>query len=132
MQTFGRIRRSLAAVLLVLYLPGCYHYAVPKGMSPQEYIAAEHPKQVRLTLADGSRRTLHQPWVSADSIGGRPVVRSQGGSLKLGPPWAIALSDVRRMEGRKLDALSTATAGVLSVLLIGCVALAIGQSNAGF
>jgi hypothetical protein len=31
MQTFRRIRRTIAAVLLVLYLPRCYHW-VPETL----------------------------------------------------------------------------------------------------
>jgi len=106
MRTFRRIRHSIAAFLLILYLPACHHYVTPKGVTPQEYIVAKHPKRVRVTLADASRLTLGEPWVSADSLGGRllPARDSQGSVIQPeAPTWAVPLSDVRRLEGWEFD-----------------------------
>ena len=130
MRTFQRIRRTIAAVLLVVYLPGCYHWVTEKQISPQEYITTKHPKQVRLQLVDSTRRTvLRQPWVSADSIGGWPLI-SKGWEIKPGSPWAAALSNVQQMEVRKVNRTGTTFAIVGSFLLIGAgVAIAVLLAN---
>jgi hypothetical protein len=121
MPTFRRIRRTIAAVLLTVYLPSCYHWITPKGITPQEYVTTKHPKQVRVTLVDSTRRTvLRQPWVSADSIGGRLLIRADWYyGARVGPPWAVPLSSVQRMEVRKLEPVGTTFAILVPVLLIG-------------
>jgi hypothetical protein len=65
-QTFRRIRRSIAAVLLMLYLPGCYHWRLAY-LGPSEMAN----KRVRVTDSAGKHLTLHMLWVSGDSLIGR-------------------------------------------------------------
>jgi hypothetical protein len=93
MPTFRRIRRSIAALLLVLYLPACHYWATPGDLTPQEYIAAKHPKQVRITLQDQTRLVLQRPWVPAgDSLAGFPA--------RTGAAITIPTSAVRQFEAR--------------------------------
>jgi len=94
MPTFRRIRRAIAALLLALYLPACHYWAIPRDLTPQEYIAAEHPKQVRITLPDQTRLVLRRPWVPAgDSLAGLP---GRAGTAISVPGSAIRQFEVRR------------------------------------
>lgn len=112
MPTFRQMRRSIAAVLLVAYLPACHHWVRPKDMTPQQYVTAKHPGKVRVTLTDGSRFVLGEPWVSADSIGGRLIEPYLGGGDFA---WSSPRSSVILFEVSKLDA--EATAGAVAVVV---------------
>jgi len=119
MPTFRRIRRSIAALLLVVYLPSCHHYVPIQEVTPQEYIAAKHPKQVRLTVNDLThglhRLELITPSVGpGDSLTGLP----RGGEA----PVTVALSSIERCEVRASDRNRTAGAAAGGVVVVGLVA----------
>ena len=116
MRTSHRMRRTMAAVLLMTYLPACYHYVTPKEMTPAQYIAAKDPKQVRVTLADSSQVVLRDPWVSADSLGGRLMVQD---ARARDPGWATPLSQVRRLEGHEYDNWGVAGITVGTLVVVG-------------
>ena len=129
---FRRIRRSIAALLLALYLPGCYHYVPLQGMTPQEYIATKHPGRVRLTFADSSRTELLKPSVSGDSLVGFREGPPRGGFYTQGELISVLLSAVHGFEVHEHDDRAT-TAVVLAVLLVvgggiaGTVGVAVAQ-----
>ena len=130
MRTFGPIRRGIAALLLVVYLPACFSYVSPKPLTPQEYLDANHPKHVRVTLTDKTRRVLRDPWAGPDSIGGVLMIRGPSGSYTAGAAWAVPLSSVGRVEFREHDIGATIGVVFVSVLLIGgVIAGAIALSN---
>jgi hypothetical protein len=127
MPTFRRIRRSIAVVLLFVYLPACHHYVTPKGMTPEAYIAAEQPKRVRVTLENGTRLTILDPFTSHDSLLGYIPVRQSDSAVVSGPLWAASLESVRRLEVYKLNTGATVglTGGVLLVVVAATGFLAI-------
>ena len=126
MQTYRRIRRSIAVLLLVSYLPACYHFVTPKGITPEAYIAAEQPGQVRVTLPDGTRQTLLRPALSQDSLRGHIPVRLSNNRVRSGPPWAVPIDSVQRLEVRKPNTWATVGLVVGGVVVVGAaVGLAI-------
>ena len=85
----GRTRLT-ALVLLLAYLPACQSWRT-ETVTPQAVIAANHPEQVRVVRADGTKQVLHRPMVVADTLRG-----------SAGEP-AIPLSDVQAVETRHGD-----------------------------
>jgi hypothetical protein len=117
MRILRRVRRSTTVVLLLTFPPACYHYVAPRDLTPQEYVAAKHPNQVRVTLADSSRVVLRDPWVSADSLGGRRMVQDARGALQVSDPrWAVPLSEVSRLEGHEYN--NWGVAGIIAGTLV--------------
>jgi len=119
MPRYQRVRRAVAAVLLAVYLPACHHWVTPKGMTPQEYITANHPSTVRVTLADSSRVVLQNPRAASDSL---------WGSLAPGGQWGAPLSSVQLLQVRKSDAAGTVflTLGIVvgSLFVVGAICAA--------
>ena len=95
MQSSCRSRRTVAAVLLVLYLPTCHHYVTPKGTTPTSYIATAQPEEVQVVLRDSSRLILLAPSVAGDTIVGQIA----GGTR----PIRLAVADVSRIGIRRFD-----------------------------
>ena len=88
-------RRPIAYALLLWYLPACTTWHVEEGVSPQQLIATEHPRAVRVTRADSSHIVLHQPRITAgDSLSG----------LYNGEPSSVAVSDVTQVAIQKVSA----------------------------
>ena len=101
-----RLRHSVALVLIVTQLVGCYHW-VPTSTGIDAMVQDSVPK-LRLTLRDEFRRvTVMQPAVVGDSIYG----------AYLGGGGATALEDVSIVEVWEVDKGKTAT-GVLGFLLL--------------
>ena len=86
-------RRTVAALLLFLYLPACTSWQVGKP-SPEEFLENEQPEKVRVTQTDGSRFELMSPAVRADSLVGR---------VNGGTSVSIALSEVQKIEVSESD-----------------------------
>jgi len=131
MRTFRRIRRSIAGLVLVLYLPGCYHYVTPKEMTPEAYIAAEQPDHIRVTLTDGTRQTLLQPSMSRGSLQGHVLVRGSNNFMRAGPPWAVLITSVQRLEVHKFDTWATVGLVFGGLALVGA-AVGLGVFDAQF
>ncbi len=121
MRTFRRIRRILAASLLVVHQACCYHYVAAPG-TPPDYIVAHKPRQVRVTLTDGTSRTLLKPTVAQDSLKGYLAAPRTGGGTRPGAPWATPLTSVRGLEVASVSSAATAGVAVGVVLLLGAVA----------
>jgi hypothetical protein len=118
MSGIRRFRASLAAVVMVAYLAGCYRYTARGAVAPEELVASEHPGDVRVTLTDGSRHDLTEPSVTADSL----LAKRNGRS------WSAPLAQVRQLEVRELRvALTvigvTAAVGISALATAGIVVL---------
>jgi len=86
-------RRPIALALLLWYVPACTSWHVEKGVSPQQLIAARHPKAVRITLPDRSQIVLHQPSNAAgDSLAG--IVDGKASSVAASDVTQIAILKV--------------------------------------
>ena len=131
MQTFRRIRRSLAVLVLALHPPACYHYVTFKRMTPQQYIATEQPDQVRVTLTDGTRQTLLRPLISGGSLQGHVPVRGSDNFMRAGPPWAVSITSVQRLEVHKFDTWATVGLVIGGLALVGA-AVGLGVFDAQF
>lgn len=131
MPAFRRIRRTIAALLLVLYLPACYHYVTPKRTTPQQYIATEQPDQVRVTLTDGTRQILLRPSISQGSLQGYVLVRESNNFMRAGPPWAVSITSVQRLEVHKFDTWATVGLVFGGLALVGA-AVGLGVFDAQF
>jgi hypothetical protein len=107
MQTLDHARRTIAAIVLVVYVPACYHYVTPKGITPEAYVAGEQPSQVRVTLTDGTVQTLLRPACSQDSVRGYIPVRQGNSLVRSGRPWAAPLTSVQRLEVQDFNTWGT-------------------------
>lgn len=90
MRNFRRIRRGVAAGLLVWFLPGCYSWK-PGYLAPSEMTN----KTVRVTTTAGSRMRLYKSWVSGDSLLGH---RPDGQGFLAKDTIRVALADVTAVE----------------------------------
>ncbi|MDH4045096.1 MAG: hypothetical protein OEY20_13380 [Gemmatimonadota bacterium] len=116
MRTFRRIRRSIAGLVLVLYLPACHTYVPLQEMTPQEYIATKHPKQVRLTLNDVTHG-LHRLELLTPSVG--PGDSLTGLPRGADAPVTVALSTIERLEVRESNPSGTTGAVVGGLAVVG-------------
>jgi hypothetical protein len=64
------LRKPIATLLLLWYLPACTRYQALE-VAPQEALADTDRVAVKVSQ-DGETRTIYlkEPWASADSIGG--------------------------------------------------------------
>lgn len=130
MRTIRRLRRSVALLLLVTCLPACFHYVTPTKTTPQEYIAANHPKQVRVTLADQSWHVLRDPWVAGDTLGGLVTMFGTSGLYASAPAAGVPLDSVERFEVHQPNAVLTVALVTLAVAAIGgAIGAAVALNN---
>jgi len=150
-----RSRRSpIACVLLLLYLPACYswHTGTP---TPAQFVETEHPQSVRVTLTDsridcgrsvststnwwegGGAPTPTSPCHESTYQLRNPVVRGDslvglvGGSRDTTRTGGYALSDISRVEVKKLSAGKTvALVLVEAVVVVGIIAGAVAFGDA--
>ena len=97
---------SLALLGLFLLVTACTSYK-QIGLGD----VAGHGK-VRVTLTDGERETLHDPWVEGDSIKGKNLP-------------AVPLDQVAKLEAKKTDTGATVALVMGLLVVAGGVALAI-------
>jgi hypothetical protein len=114
---------------LLVLLAACHHYVTPQGIAPAEYVAAEQPEQVRVTLTDGTRHVLRHVTVSQDSLRGTV---EDGGERDLPPgaAWAVPLAAIERLEAYRPNGwanVGLVMGGVilLSALVLGTVSILI-------
>jgi hypothetical protein len=122
MRPYPRIRRSIAAILLVLYLPACHHWVQPNDVTPQAYIATKHPSKVRLTVNDTAHglhrfELLAPSVVQGDSLTGVPRVGA--------PPVTIAIGAIEQFESHESNPSGTFGLVLGGAAVVGVVALAI-------
>ena len=73
------LHRPIAALLLGLYLAGCYSWH-REAVSPIQTVSQDEPSTIRVTTRDGTRLVLKLPAVRNDSILGL----TESGLLRLG------------------------------------------------
>jgi hypothetical protein len=115
------LRRPLACLLLLWYLPACMTWHVSEGVNVKQLIETEHPKIVRLTLTGGSQLFLRQPRIVAgDSVSG----------VRKGTTSSIAVSDVTQVAIQKQSDARTIALGFAIVSVFAVVAaVRISQAN---
>ena len=106
----------MAAVLLILYLPACHVYITPQGVTPQEYIATEHPNRVRLTLNDMTQG-LHRLELVSPSVGPADSLSGLSGN----GPVTVSLNTLERFEVRVSN-----PGGTLGLVTVAAAAVGIG------
>jgi hypothetical protein len=120
MSAYQRLRsyhRSVAAFLLLLWLPACANWQVP-GVAPTTYIEEQHPDRVRVTT-DTSRVQLDRPFVRADTIVGTRWVASRAGLMRM-DTVQVAVQQVTRLEieGSNTGTVLVVVGGLLLALAI--------------
>jgi hypothetical protein len=71
----------------------------PVGYAPGEYLSANQPNQVWVTLTNGSQVVITGPRVITDTVFGWTAD---------GQEMMLALSDIREVRARRMDAFRTA------------------------
>ncbi len=102
-------KRGGVALALALSLAGCKSWHPVPAQVPERWIARETPPAVRLTAVTGTRVTIRNPIVVADSI------VSASAPVAVGPfapprPGVLA-SDVHELEIARFDPVKTALLG---------------------
>ena len=111
---------SLALVALFVWLTGCTSYSqVEIGDLPQK-------GKVRVTLNDGERQSVHDPWVDGDDLRGwRASAGSTSTALNRGGDLTFKLERVSSIETVHTSAGKTAA---LVAGIVVAVAAAIGYA----
>jgi len=126
MQTLHRIRRSVATILLVVFLPACYSWKVVP-ISP--VVTEQHPPKIRVTTTGGQRMELRTPSVVGDTLWGSRFqnARRENGTVMPKPEEQVAIprADVLRVEIRKLSTGKTIGLSALGAVVLAAVALEI-------
>jgi len=98
----------------------------------EQFLAAKHPENVRVTLADKRRIPIVLPSVRGDSLAGywgesdlaEPFIVNDPEHF---PPVAVSLSDIRKLEWRHIDPVRTTLVlvgiGATVVLVVAGIAL---------
>jgi hypothetical protein len=97
--------RRLAALLMIGCQTACSVWKT-SAVSPQEVVARETPKSVRVTRSDGRQVVLVRPLVAGDSLRGERPDQSDANHPQ--QQSAVPLSDIRKMDVRRVDAGRTA------------------------
>ena len=111
MRMFRRIRRTLAAVLLVACPVACSGWHTV-SVSPRALLGEQHPDLIRVTTATNERIVVSSPEVSADTLKGattRPGSEASPWIAQAESMWpvAIALADVTKVEVRQFSPTKT-------------------------
>lgn len=115
-------RRALLAAACPLLMGGCAAWM--ERPAPAPTASRVIPGPVRLTRTDGSAVVLADAMVRDDSIMGAPNHNPDAGV-------SLALSDVRRVEVRRVDVASTTWAVLLGAAAAARIALYIVFSGPG-
>ena len=115
--------RSVLLLFLVLNLTACTSWHSVAIPSPAEFIEAEQPDRVRVTMQDGSQLDIEKPFVSGDQLLGKDwrtweVNRLLGNADDVSVP----LADILQLEVRRYDlARSAGVSGLVVVGLLGAL-----------
>jgi hypothetical protein len=112
------LRRPTALVLLGLQILACTSWKTP-AVSPQELVAGETPKAVRVTRSDGSQVVVIRPRVTGDNLTGQRPGRTDA-SHPAQEVVVVPLSDIRSVAVRRGDTGRT----VLLIVGLGLTAAA--------
>ncbi len=125
------IRRAIAAVVLLAYLPACtgWHRLPETQPAPLK----ESPQSLRITLKSGERIELRKARLSGDSLIGEIKPTPNESPVR----FAVGLSSVQRIEDRKVNtartvALVVGSIGVAALAGLLIVAAALDEYNFGY
>ena len=132
--------RFRATFLLLLYLPACTSWQVV-SVTPEQLIADQHPRTIRVERTDGKKLVIEHPEVTGDSIigmvtsgarqtvttGHMPSMSEQSAPVSVARR-GIPLSEVHRVATRHTDAGKSVLAGLgitaVTLVIVAAVALA--------
>jgi hypothetical protein len=114
------IKRFLAMLMLVAYLPACAHYQPTTQPLPELTAPPKPVKQIRVTLTNGSRVQVTNPRVDGDTLRG-----TEGLMRTSGPPVAIPLAAITKVEVVPPSTTSGGTKVAVAAAAVGLVALAV-------
>ncbi len=107
------LHHPIAALLLGLYLAGCYSWH-REALSPIEAVSQAEPSTIRVTTRDGTLLVLDHPAVRNDSI----VGRTREG------PVQLAAYEIGRLEVRRFSIVNTG--GLVLGISAGLAAIGVG------
>ncbi|MFI5309866.1 MAG: hypothetical protein ACHQQ3_01425 [Gemmatimonadales bacterium] len=119
-------RRPIGLLLLVLQAGGCSRWQVQTGTTPAELIARDHPKQLHLTLFDGTHVEIRDPQVDRDSVRGR-ITSASGTHAGAIATSDVALASTRQLDGRKTSVVVVGV--VIPVAVAVLIVIAISRIN---
>jgi len=103
------IRRLIALLMLIAYLPACSSYRV-SALAPTEAVAGRDEVEVQVGQGSGAESVrLRHPWVRNDSIGGEHLVCEPQRDRSLPwqcayAPWVMPLAEIGGVKTREFDA----------------------------
>jgi hypothetical protein len=113
-------RRVVSILLLAAYVPACAHYQ-ETAQPLAELTAPPAPvPQARVTLSSGSRVQVTNPRVDGDTLRG-----TEGLMRTSGPPVAIPLAAITKVEVVPPSTMSGGTRVAVAAAAVGLVALAV-------
>lgn len=119
------IRRSrltryfVVPLMLLALLSGCYKWSLP-GQGPADYIRAEGPSKVRVTLKDSRRFVVEDPTVGDGAITG--TVGDSTVTIPLDRLWSLEERHLDHPKTWGLAAGALVVGTVLSTLMFKAVA----------
>ena len=127
--------RPVALLLLCTHLGGCTTWQ-PVQVSPREFIEAESPYRIRFRDHSGEWLPVTYPRVVGDTMSGTTPGRRPSDGKKITVPIRMAVTDVPRIEAKRVNAPQTviATVAVTSALvgaILCATGLACGRSSSG-
>jgi hypothetical protein len=114
------IKRFLAMLMLVAYLPACAHYQPTTQPLPELTAPPKPVKQIRVTLTNGSRVQVTSPHMESDTLRG-----TEGYARTSGPPVAIPLAEVTAVEVVPPSSMSGGTKMLVAAVAVGLGVLVI-------
>lgn len=119
----GRLRRSLAAALILVELGTACMGWHTVGPTPQAVLREKPRKSVRVTLDDGATVVITDPRLVGDSVVGRAERRSSQKSDTAGAGiTAVPTERVRQIEVRRVQPVPTTLALLGGALLVSALA----------
>ena len=111
-----KARRAISILLLGVQ-SACLTGPRRVSYSPKQYLALNQPKEVWLTLKDGSQAAMVSPRLISDTL--------FGWNTKGNEDLTIAVSDIKELKARRLSVIKTAaipTAIVGAAVAVGIIA----------
>jgi hypothetical protein len=107
----------MAALLLVMSTVGCYSWR-PVSVGPSALINETRPRDVRVTLTDGTVVTMQNPMLMSDTI----VGATRTGSVRA-PTWELQRLEVLRFSVTRTTALVGLHVGAIVGIVAAIIAV---------
>lgn len=115
-----RYRPIVSALLLAAYLPACAGYQQTTQPLAELTAPPKPVRQVRVTLANGSRVQVTSPHVEGDTLRGTAGLYRESGA-----PVAIPLASITGVEIVPRSTMSTGTSAAVMVAAVGALVLGV-------